>query len=103
LLGGPAINPAYHFLTGNTAALPGMLFAIIVGAGFGEEIIYRGWMFERLGRLFGTSAIAKTAIILITSILFAIVHYSVQGLPGVEQALIVGMVFGTIFAMTGSI
>jgi membrane protease YdiL (CAAX protease family) len=30
-------------------------------------------------------------------------HDSLQGLPGVEQATIVGLVFGTIFAATGRI
>ena len=27
---------------------------MIVGAGFGEETIFRGYLFERLGKLFGT-------------------------------------------------
>src|SRR5207253_1224081 len=37
LLGAPAINPNYHFLAGNPAALPGMIGTVIVVAGFGEE------------------------------------------------------------------
>ncbi|TMA33009.1 MAG: CPBP family intramembrane metalloprotease, partial [Deltaproteobacteria bacterium] len=49
LFGAPAINPAYHYLAGNTAALPGMILAVIFGAGFGEEIFFRGYLFERLG------------------------------------------------------
>ena len=36
LLGAPAINPAYHYLSGNRAALPGIVLPVIVGAGFGE-------------------------------------------------------------------
>jgi uncharacterized protein len=103
LLGAPAINSAYHFLAGNRAALPAMILAIVIGAGFGEEVIYRGWMFERLGKLFGKSVCAKIATVLVTSVLFAAAHYSGQGLPGVEQAVITGSVFGTIFAVTGSI
>jgi uncharacterized protein len=103
LLGADSINQAYHYLTGNRAALPGMLFALIVGAGFGEETLYRGWMFERLGKLFGTSTWAKTLIVLLTSVLFGLAHYTFQGLAGVEQATIFGLVFGTIFAITGRI
>jgi membrane protease YdiL (CAAX protease family) len=34
---------------------------------------------------------------------FGAEHYSVQGLPGAEQATIVGLVFGTIIAVTGRI
>jgi membrane protease YdiL (CAAX protease family) len=101
LLGAPPTNAAYHFLVGNKAALPGMLFLLMLDAGFGEETVYRGWMFERLGKLFGRSVWARTLIVLITSILFSLAHYSVQGLPGSEQALFTGMVFGTIYAVTG--
>jgi membrane protease YdiL (CAAX protease family) len=101
ILGAPPTNAAYHFLVGNKAALPGMLFLLMLDAGFGEETVYRGWMFERLGKLFGRSVWATTLIVLITSILFSLAHYSVQGLPGSEQALFTGMVFGTIYAVTG--
>ena len=103
LFGAPPVNQAYHFLAGNTAMLPWMLYTLIIGAGFGEETVYRGWMFERLGKLFGSSILAKTAIVLLTSVLFGWAHYSFQGLPGVEQAMITGLVFGTIFAVTGRI
>jgi membrane protease YdiL (CAAX protease family) len=103
LLGAPAINEAYHYLAGNTAALPGMLFAVIVGAGFGEETVFRGWMFERFGKLFGNGTWAKTLIVLITSAWFGAIHYPSQGLAGAEQATIFGLVFGMIFAIRGRI
>ena len=103
LLGADPINHAYHYLTGNRAAIPITLYAMIAGAGFGEEIMFRGFMFERLRKLFGTSVAAKVAIVVITSVLFGLAHYRVQGLTGTEQATIVGLVFGTIFAVTGRI
>jgi uncharacterized protein len=101
LLGAPPINQAYHWLAGNTAALPFMLYLVIIGAGFGEETLFRGWMFERLGELFGKSMPAKIAIVLITAMVFGAAHYGSQGVPGVEQALVVGLVFASIFAITG--
>jgi membrane protease YdiL (CAAX protease family) len=103
LLGAPEINSAYHYLIGNRAALPGLVFMMIVGAGFGEETIFRGYLFERLGKLFGTGAGAKVSIVLVTSAVFALGHYANLGLPGVEQAMMTGLVFGTIFAVTGRI
>lgn len=103
LFGAPPINQAYQFVTGNTAVIPLMLYTMIVTAGFGEETFYRGWMFERLGKLVGQSAAAKVAIVLITSVLFASIHYPEQKLPGVEQAFVVGLIFGSIFAITGQI
>lgn len=103
LLGADPINQAYHYLAGNDAALPGMVFAIVGGAGFGEETIFRGWMFERFGKLFGSSVAAKASIVVLTSLWFGLAHYVVQGVAGTEQATIVGLVFGTIFAITGRI
>jgi membrane protease YdiL (CAAX protease family) len=102
-LGAPAINPAYHYLAGNTAAIPTALYFMIIGAGFGEETIFRGWMFERFGNLFGPAVWAKVLIVLITSVWFGLDHYAVQGLPGVEQSTIMGLVFGTIIVITGRI
>ena len=103
LLGAPDTNAAYRDLVGNDAALPGMIFTMIVGAGFGEEAVFRGFLFERLGRLLGPGAAAKAAIVLLTSVLFGIAHWTDQGLAGVEQATITGLAFGTSYAMTGRI
>lgn len=103
LFGAPPINQAFQFVTGNPAVIPAMLYTLILGAGFGEETLFRGWMFERLDKLFGHSAPTKIAIVLITSLLFAAAHLTGQGLPGAEQALVVGIVFASIFAMTGRI
>src|ERR1700730_14126499 len=103
LLGAPPINQPYHFLAGNTAALPGMLFVLIINAGLGEETFFRGWMFERLRKLFGSTIWAKTLIVLLATAVFSPAHYPSQALPGVEQAIFTGLVIGTIFAITGRI
>jgi membrane protease YdiL (CAAX protease family) len=42
-------------------------------------------------------------IVLLTSTWFGAIHYPVQGLAGAEQATIVGLVLGTIFAINGRI
>jgi uncharacterized protein len=103
LLGAPPVNQAFHYLAGNRAAIPAALWMMIVIAGFGEETLFRGYMFERLGKLFGKSVIAKAAIVVFTSVVFGLLHYSFQGIPGAEQATIVGLIYGTIFAITGRI
>src|SRR5712692_3088052 len=82
-----------------TAALPAALYAMIVGAGFGEETVFRGYIFERFRKLFGSGVWAKTLMVLLTAIWFGLGHYSVQGLAGAAQATIVG----TIFAATSRI
>jgi membrane protease YdiL (CAAX protease family) len=103
LLGAPAVNHVFHYLVGNTAALPAAIFAMIVGAGLGEETVFRGYLFERFGKLFGSGIWARVLIVLLTSIWFGLAHYSLQGLAGVEQGTIFGLVFGTIMAITGRI
>lgn len=100
LLGAPPLNPAYHYLVGNTAALPGVLYLVIVGAGFGEETVFRGYLFERLGKLFRPGVWSTATIVFLTAAFFGLVHYPDQGVAGVQQATIVGLVFGTIFAIT---
>ena len=103
LLGADPINLAYHHLVGNTGALPGMVLLMVVVAGFGEETLFRGYMFERLLKLLGKGAIARVSIVLLTAGLFGLAHYPEQGFAGVQQAGIFGIVFGTVFALTGQI
>ena len=103
LLGGPPVNQAFQFLAANRAAIPFAIFDFVVAAGFGEEMLFRAFMFERLGKLMGKEAAAKTVMVLLTSAWFGAVHYSGQGLAGAEQATIVGLAFGAIFAVTGRI
>lgn len=102
LLGADPVNQAYHYFAGNRAVLPAAIWAMFV-AGFAEELVFRGWFFERFGKIFGSGNGAKVAAILITSAWFGISHYSVQGLAGTEQAVIVGLVYGTIFAFAGQL
>ncbi len=66
-----------------------------------------GWSLRRVtgGRRPGSRrrSVLLAAIVLITFAWFGLEHYSLQGLPGVQQATMVGLVFGTIFAITGRI
>jgi hypothetical protein len=102
LFGAPPINASYHFLEHNTAMLPAAIWSMLV-AGFGEETVFRGYLFERGAGIVGNRPSAKMLIVVVTTALFAAAHYADQGLGGVEQAAITGLVFGTVFAITGRI
>lgn len=102
LFGANPVNQAYHFLAGNSAMLPAAIWAMII-AGFSEETVFRGYMFERLKKLAGTKKVTRVLIVIFTSLVFGLGHYSNQGVTGVEQAFIVGLVFGTIVELTGKI
>jgi uncharacterized protein len=103
LLGAEPVNQTYHYLVGNEAALMAVIPMMVVTAGFGEETFFRGYLFERIGKLIGRSPSAKALTVLLTSVAFASLHYFDQGLAGAQQATITGLVFGTIFAFTGRI
>jgi membrane protease YdiL (CAAX protease family) len=102
LLGATAINPTYHFLSGNNAMLPAALLFMVV-AGLSEETVFRGFLFERFSKLFSASFWSKSLIVLITATLFGLGHLTDQGLVGFEQAIIVGLIYGIIFARTGKL
>ena len=102
LLGADPINWSFHYLSGNRAELPFAIWMMFV-AGFGEETVFRGFAFERITKAFGSGAATKIAAVVLTSIWFASAHYRGQGVPGTEQALIVGLIFATFFARTRSI
>lgn len=101
-LGAPDQNPAYQYMVGNAKALGEFLVYVIIGAGFAEETFFRGYLFERLGKILGPGALSKALIVIATSALFGVAHWQ-QGLPGIEQATIVGFVLASIFAVTGRI
>ena len=103
LLGADPINQAYHYLAGNTAAALLAIPMMIVYAGLGEEIYFRGYLFERLRALIGWRPAARALIVLASAVLFGALHYPDQGLAGAEQATIVGLVFGAIYARTGQL
>jgi membrane protease YdiL (CAAX protease family) len=102
MLGADPINRTYQYLGGDSAAAVLMMFYILV-ASFNEETVFRGFVFERLGKLLGPSLPAKIATVLVSSAWFAAVHYLEQGFAGVEQAVFTGLAFGTIFAVTRQI
>jgi membrane protease YdiL (CAAX protease family) len=102
LLNADPINQTYHYLAGNSAAAVVMALYVLV-ASFNEETVFRGFVFERLGTLFGRNLPATIATVLVSSAWFAGVHYVEQGVAGVEQAAFTGLTFGTIFAITRQI
>ncbi len=103
LLAGNVFPGRFVLPLGGLAALPYAIWAMFAAAGFGKETVFRGFAFERLRKLLGSSTWAKTFTVILTAAAFGAAHYSNQGIPGVQQAAIVGLVLGSIFAATGRI
>lgn len=70
-------------------------------AAFGEEICFRGFLMERLARLFGNSQAAWLVALALSSVLFGWGHIE-QGPAGWIQEGLSGLLLGMLFLATGS-
>jgi len=95
-LGRPPGDVPHEFLVGNlSGALLFSLYVIIVG-GICEELVFRGFYFRQFEIWFGKSSISNLAVVLTSSLIFAIPHFY-QGGYGAIQAGLVGVIYGTLF------
>lgn len=81
-----------------------ILLIIFVGlswtlAAFGEEICFRGFLMNRLARIFGDNRAAWSAALVLSSILFGWGHTE-QGISGWIQEGISGFILGVLFLAT---
>ena len=83
-------------IEGNLDVVFGLLPFIWLSAAICEEIVYRGFLQQRLERIFGGGLTGNAAAIVLTSAVFAANH-AVQGLSGMIQTFIVSCVLGAIF------
>jgi membrane protease YdiL (CAAX protease family) len=100
LLGAPAVNPHFGYLADNPRAALFFAAYAIVGAGFAEELVFRGYMLERIESLLARVAAKQTIAILISTVIFASLHYQ-QGLSGIENAAILGLLAALIYVGFG--
>ncbi|WP_109299679.1 CPBP family intramembrane glutamic endopeptidase [Aquimarina sp. AU474] len=80
-----------------------LLVAIVsswVTAGFGEELIWRGYILKNLAILFGNKKTSWVLSLIITSLLFGCIHYY-QGVVGMVQTGLVGLLLGIIYIRNG--
>ncbi len=90
VLGVFVLPETWHFSFTIPGNEPWHLLVVVyaaVTAGFFEEIIFRGFVTARLGKLLGSPAWAS----LLSALLFAAVHWS-QGLTGMLSALVFGLI-----------
>jgi len=83
-------------LQGNTPALLNILPFVWISAGFGEEIIWRGYFMRQFTKLFGESTLSMTINIILFGVIFGLCH-SYQGITGQIVTGILGSVLAIIF------
>ena len=99
-LGLPASNlAAYGDLRGNPGRLALLLIVAWSSAGFGEEMLFRGFTLTRLEGLFGGGRTAVALAVVGQALLFGVAH-SKQGATGIMLTATIGLVFGAVYART---
>lgn len=73
-----------------------MLAVSWIAAGFGEEVVYRGFIMTRLAQIFSGSSAGWAFALLFQSALFAFVH-AYQGMTGVIQIFIFAALAGAFY------
>ena len=69
-----------------------ILAAVSLIVGFGEELVFRGYILSRWRAMSGSA----TQAVAVSAILFAIVH-AYQGLTGILHAALLGFIYGLAF------
>ncbi|HEX3673759.1 MAG TPA: CPBP family intramembrane glutamic endopeptidase [Rhizomicrobium sp.] len=100
LLGADPVNHTYQYLTGDgPAALKFAIYAVF-GAGVAEEVVFRGYLYERLGALYGCSLPANLLTLALGTAIFGAAHWE-AGVYAMINAGIVGLVIGALYLANG--
>jgi len=75
-----------------------VFIAVALTAGLCEEFLYRGWLLNVIAAATGSVFVA----LLVSSIVFGLAHFY-QGPQGMLGAGVLGIVFGTLFIVSGSL
>ena len=77
-----------------------LFFGVSLTAGICEELVFRGFLFFIFQSIFPNLSII--VILIIASVIFGIFH-SYQGFSGVIKTTLIGVLFGCLYVVTGSI
>jgi len=86
----------YEYFHDNFFMLIVTLFGVYIVSSFGEEVIYRAFLINRISELGFDSKYGKAAIVLISAVIFGLVHYE-WGPTGVVSTGLMGLVMGIFY------
>ena len=100
LIGVPAQDiSSYAGVEGNNALLAIFLTVSWTTAGFGEELIFRGFLMSGLARCLGESRAAWAAGLILSSIFFGLIHVK-TGIGGVVSTAMTGAVLAGLYLLS---
>ena len=86
----------YDYLKDNIGMLLLTLAGVYIVSSFGEEVIYRGFLITRISQIGTDSKKAIIIAIILSSIIFGLIHYS-WGPMGMVQTGFMGLALGICY------
>ncbi len=80
----------YDYLRGNLPMLLLALAAVYVVSSFGEEVVYRGFLVNRLGEMGKGGKAAWSMAVVISAVVFGLAHFD-WGVVGIVQTTFMGL------------
>ena len=96
----PASMGSYDYLRGNLPLLILALAAVYVVSSFGEEVIYRAFLINRLAAVGTGGRGALWSAVGISAVIFGLIHFD-WGLMGVVQTGFMGLALGIAYLVVG--
>ena len=90
----------FRDLTGNLRETALYILLVWIVAAFGEEMIYRGYLMNRIADLLNRTRKAWTVSLILVHIVFGLAH-SYQGLTGVIDEGLMGVLLAAVCLRTG--
>ena len=94
--GKPPSNSRFESIHGSVLALMGWLFVAWTLAAFGEEMVFRGYLMNRISDLAGNSRAGWISALLVSSLIFGVAH-KYQGLAGAIGTTEIGLLLGGMY------
>ncbi len=90
----------YNYLSGNLPMLILALVAVYIVSSFGEEVVYRAFLINRIAELGGGGKTAWRVAVVISSVVFGFAHYG-WGATGIVQTGFMGLALGVSYLVVG--
>ncbi|HEY6250313.1 MAG TPA: type II CAAX endopeptidase family protein [Candidatus Angelobacter sp.] len=100
MTGKPADLGSFRALTGNLQLTVKYLVLAWIIAAFGEEMVYRGYLMNRVADLLNRTRTAWIVSLIAVHVAFGLIH-SYQGITGVLDEGLMGFLLGVIYLRTG--
>jgi membrane protease YdiL (CAAX protease family) len=99
LISRPVNNSRFESLRGHLPVLLSWLAAVWTIVAFGEEMVFRGYLMNRIADLVGRSRTGWVSALIGSSLIFGLAH-GYQGLAGIVSTSEVGLLLGILYLIS---